>query len=56
MRRYQFDDEVQLEYYRLQKISEGSIALKDGEARTARRPNGGGQRRRCASSPCRCRS
>jgi type I restriction enzyme R subunit len=30
---YQFDDEVQLEYYRLQKISEGSIALKDGEAR-----------------------
>jgi type I restriction enzyme R subunit len=30
---YQFDDEVRLEYYRLQKISEGSIALKDGEAR-----------------------
>jgi type I restriction enzyme R subunit len=30
---YQFDDEVKLEYYRLQKISEGSIALKDGEAR-----------------------
>jgi len=29
---YQFDDEVKLEYYRLQKISEGSIALKDGEA------------------------
>jgi type I restriction enzyme R subunit len=30
---YQFDEEVKLEYYRLQKISEGSIALKDGEAR-----------------------
>jgi len=29
---YQFDDEVKLEYYRLQKISEGSITLKDGEA------------------------
>ncbi len=30
---YQFDDEVRLDYYRLQKISEGSISLKDGEAR-----------------------
>ena len=30
---YQFDDEVRLEYYRLQKVSEGSISLKDGEAR-----------------------
>jgi len=29
---YQFDDEVQLEYYRLQKISEGSISLRDGMA------------------------
>lgn len=29
---YQFDDEVQLEYYRLQKISEGSISLNDGVA------------------------
>jgi type I restriction enzyme, R subunit len=29
---YQFDDEVRLEYYRLQKISEGSISLKDGQA------------------------
>jgi type I restriction enzyme R subunit len=29
---YQFDDEVQLEYYRLQKISEGSISLQQGEA------------------------
>ena len=27
---YQFDDEVQLQYYRLQKISEGSINLYDG--------------------------
>ena len=30
---YRFDDEVRLEYYRLQKISEGSISLQDGEAR-----------------------
>jgi type I restriction enzyme, R subunit len=30
---YQFDDEVRLEYYRLQKISEGSISLTDGVAR-----------------------
>ena len=30
---YQFDDEVRLEYYRLQKISEGSISLQDGDAR-----------------------
>ncbi len=30
---YQFDDELKLEYYRLQKISEGSISLKEGEAR-----------------------
>jgi type I restriction enzyme R subunit len=30
---YQFDDDVRLEYYRLQKISEGSISLQDGEAR-----------------------
>jgi hypothetical protein len=29
---YQFDDEVRLEYYRLQKISEGSISLNDGQA------------------------
>ena len=28
---YQFDDEIRLEYYRLQKISEGSISLKEGE-------------------------
>jgi type I restriction enzyme R subunit len=30
---YHFDDEVRLEYYRLQKISEGSISLNDGQAR-----------------------
>ena len=30
---YQFDDEVRLEYYRLQKISEGSISLQEGDAR-----------------------
>jgi type I restriction enzyme, R subunit len=30
---YQFDDEVRLEYYRLQKFREGSISLRDGEAR-----------------------
>lgn len=30
---YQFDDEVRLEYYRLQKISEGSISLQAGDAR-----------------------
>jgi len=29
---YQFGDEVRLEYYRLQKISEGSISLNDGQA------------------------
>lgn len=29
---YQFDDEVRLEYYRLQTISEGSISLKEGAA------------------------
>jgi type I restriction enzyme R subunit len=30
---YQFDDDVRLEYYRLQKISEGSISLGEGYAR-----------------------
>ncbi len=30
---YQFDDEVQLEYYRLQKISEGTISLSEGTAK-----------------------
>lgn len=30
---YQFDEEVDLEYYRLQKISEGSISLNEGYAK-----------------------
>lgn len=30
---YQFDEEVLLEYYRLQKIAEGSISLSEGYAR-----------------------
>ena len=29
---YRFDDDVRLEYFRLQKIAEGSIPLRDGEA------------------------
>jgi type I restriction enzyme R subunit len=29
---YHFDDNVRLEYYRLQKISEGSISLREGTA------------------------
>lgn len=29
---YSFDDEVRLEYYRLQKISDGSISLREGKA------------------------
>lgn len=29
--RYSFDDDVRLEYYRLQKISEGSISLREGK-------------------------
>lgn len=29
---YSFDDDVRLEYYRLQKISEGSIGLREGKA------------------------
>ena len=30
---YRFDEEVELKYYRLQKISEGSISLSDGSAK-----------------------
>ena len=30
---YQFDEEVELKYYRMQKISEGSISLNEGYAR-----------------------
>lgn len=36
---YHFGDEVKLEYYRLQKISEGSISLKEGEGRPLDGPN-----------------
>jgi len=31
---YQFDDEIQLAYYRLEKISEGSISLHEGYAKS----------------------
>ncbi|MGN8169734.1 relaxase/mobilization nuclease domain-containing protein [Agrobacterium sp. 22117] len=36
---YQFDDEVRLEYYRLQKISEGSISFSDGQANRLEGPS-----------------
>ena len=36
---YLFDDEVRLEYYRLQKVAEGSIPLRDGEARALDGPS-----------------
>jgi type I restriction enzyme R subunit len=36
---YQFDDEIDLTYYRLQKISEGSISLADGQAKALDGPN-----------------
>jgi type I restriction enzyme, R subunit len=36
---YDFDGEVQLEYYRLQKISEGSIDLKKGYGKPLNGPN-----------------
>lgn len=35
---YDFDDEVRLEYYRLQKISEGSISLTDGKGKPLNGP------------------
>jgi len=35
---YTFDDEVKLKYYRLQKISEGSISLQTGEAKPLKGP------------------
>lgn len=35
---YQFDEEVELEYYRLQKISEGSISLNEGIAKPLNGP------------------
>jgi len=36
---YQFDDEVSLKYYRLQKISEGTIDLGTGESPTLKGPS-----------------
>jgi len=36
--RYQFDDEVALQFYRLQKISEGSIVLQDGVSAEVKGP------------------
>jgi type I restriction enzyme R subunit len=36
---YEFDDEVSLKYYRLQKISEGSIDLSDGESNEIKGPD-----------------
>lgn len=41
---YHFDDEVRLEYYRLQKISEGSISLAEGYARPLDGPTEVGSR------------
>lgn len=37
--RYSFDDAIRLEYYRLQKISEGSITLGDGKAQALDGPD-----------------
>ena len=31
---YSFDDDIRLEYYRIQKINEGSINLKEGDAKS----------------------
>lgn len=36
---YQLDEEVRLQYYRLQKISEGSISLRDSKGRALDGPN-----------------
>ncbi len=38
-KQYNFDEEIRLEYYRLQKISEGAIGLKEGEAKPLDGPN-----------------
>ena len=35
---YQFDEEIELDYYRLQKISEGSISLNEGYAKPLNGP------------------
>jgi type I restriction enzyme R subunit len=51
-RAYEFDDEVRLEYYRLQKISEGSISLREGYAKPLDGPSevGSGMVREAAVS------
>lgn len=41
---YQFDDELRLDYYRLQKVSEGSISLSDGTAKRLDGPGSIGSR------------
>ncbi|MEA2238443.1 MAG: type restriction enzyme subunit [Thermoanaerobaculia bacterium] len=41
---YDFDGDVQLKYYRLQKISEGSIALTSGESEPLKGPTAVGSR------------
>ncbi|OWY71562.1 type I restriction endonuclease subunit R [cyanobacterium TDX16] len=43
--RYEFDDEVQLKFYRLQKISEGRIELTTGEGGTVSGPTAVGTRK-----------
>jgi len=41
---YQFDDEVRLDYYRLQKVSEGSISLSEGAANQLNGPSSVGSK------------
>jgi type I restriction enzyme, R subunit len=41
---YQFDDDVRLDYYRLQKVSEGSIGLSDGTANSLDGPSSVGSK------------
>lgn len=41
---YQFDDEIRLDYYRLQKISEGSISLSEGTAKDLNGPSSVGSK------------
>ncbi|MDC0406545.1 type I restriction endonuclease [Gammaproteobacteria bacterium] len=41
---YQFDDEIRLDYYRLQKISEGSISLSEGTAKDLDGPSSVGSK------------
>jgi type I restriction enzyme R subunit len=44
--RYSFDDDIRLEYYRIQKISEGSINLREGEANPLNGPTDVGSGKR----------